>query len=57
MQAGKKNCPKEPLQFKNTSDILAVAWSNAKHFSTDHACDTPEAQKIKRSPPLSALRA
>ena len=30
------------LIFKNASGVLAAAWSNAKHSSTDHACDPPE---------------
>ena len=34
-------------QFKNASGVLAAAWSNAKHSSTDHACDPPEALSWK----------
>ena len=33
--------------FKNASGVLAAAWSNALHSSTDHACDPPEALSWK----------
>ena len=33
--------------FKNASGVLAAAWSNAEHSSTDHACDPPEALSWK----------
>ena len=45
---------KSALLFKNTSGVLAAAWSNAstgqipQHSSTDHACDPPEALSWKK---------
>ena len=36
------------IEFKNASGVLAAAWSNVKHSTTDHACDPPKAQHFRR---------